>query len=94
MASSASVLVSPHALYYDGGIAVLSMIRAGSVVGAALLPHIVGAWLLGAAQILRPYFPLPPLTLVVVASLLFSMRAMRTAAPRTDETPGARGRAA
>ncbi len=93
MASSAAVLVAPHALYYDGGLAALSMIWAGSTVGTASLPHIVGAWLLGAAQILRPYLPLPPLTLVMIASLLLSLRAMRAAGRRTEAIPVPRDRA-
>lgn len=81
MAAAAAVLVSPHALFYDGGLATLGLAAVGDVVGAALLPHLAAAWMLGALQPFREYLPIPPITVILVAVLVFAARALHVADP-------------
>jgi hypothetical protein len=67
-AAAAAVLVAPHALYYDAGLALLAM----SVVAVrrpAWLPGLAVIYVLTWAQPFRAALPAPPLTVAVAASL-------------------------
>jgi len=68
LGAGAAVLISPYALYYDGGLAALALItsvasRPSTAAAAAAI------WLLAFLQPLRAWFPLPPITIVVVLSM-------------------------
>jgi hypothetical protein len=72
-ASAVAVLIAPHALYYDAGLAFLLLLVCVAqrpdtfrVAGAAYL----FAWL----QPFRPALPIPPLTVVVLTALWLSLR--------------------
>jgi hypothetical protein len=81
-AAAAAVLVSPHALYYDGGLAIL-----GLLVVAARYPSLravaVATWALAWLQPFSAVSPIPPLTVVCVVSTVLVLRN----AP-SDETSG------
>jgi len=79
-AASVAVLTAPHAMFYDGGLAVLGVIAAGAFRGALVSPHAVGLWLLALAQVLRAYLPVPPLTIATVLALLMSLQVLRSRA--------------
>jgi len=64
----AAVLIAPHSLYYDGGLAALGLIAAGSL-DPSKVPAIAALWLLACLQPIRSYLPLPPMTLVVILSM-------------------------
>ena len=87
MAAAAAVLVAPHALFYDGGLAALGLAAAGDVVGAALIPYLAAAWIISALQPFREYLPLPPITVVLVAVLVFAARALNVADPGKPSDP-------
>ncbi len=71
---AAAVLAAPHALYYDGGLMALALV-ASAALRPATLPAVVALWLLGWTQPLRPYLPVPPVTLGLVLSLYLAVRA-------------------
>jgi hypothetical protein len=76
IASATAVLIAPHALYYDAGLASLALIVcAGRRPGT--LPVIGALWLLAWAQPLRAALPIPPLSVVVVAALALVWRAVK-----------------
>ncbi len=74
-ATAAAVLVSPHALYYDGGLAILGLLVLTAYAGEAVLPHVAFLWLLAAAQLGRQYSPLPPVMLVLIGTMWLAARA-------------------
>ena len=69
-------LTAPHAMFYEGGLAVLAVVAAAAL-RADVGPHAVGIWLLALAQVFRPYLPLPPLMVVMILALLMSVEALR-----------------
>ena len=71
LAIATSILISPHALYYDAGLAVFGAVLAGSIGWTGL---IVAGWLIGAAQPLREVLLLPPAMVVVIVTLLIAGR--------------------
>jgi hypothetical protein len=75
VAALTAVLIAPHSLYYDGGLAALGLIAAGSLDRATL--PIVALWLLSCLQPLRSYLPLPPMTIVVIGSMWLAARSAR-----------------
>jgi hypothetical protein len=75
--AAAAVLMAPHALFYDGGLAVLGLAAARDLLGRQIVPVLVTSWLLAAAQVLRTVLPFPPVTAVLVISLVLSARASR-----------------
>jgi hypothetical protein len=83
--AAAAVLMAPHALYYDGGLAVLGLAAASNVLGPQVVPVLVTSWLLAAAQVLRALLPFPPVTAVLVISLVLSTRASRLKADIRDD---------
>jgi Glycosyltransferase family 87 len=68
VATLTAVLIAPHTLFYDGGLAALGLIVAAAL-RPSLLPAVAAIWLLSWAQPLRAYLPLPPMTVVVVLSM-------------------------
>jgi hypothetical protein len=76
VAAAAAVLLS-RGLYYDGGLAVLGAAAAADLAGAGGLRVYVIGWLLGGAQHLRPYFPIPPMTVVLAGALIWIDRLVR-----------------
>lgn len=72
---TASLLIPPHAMFYDLGIALpalLLLADRGFGRQAALL------WIGGASQLIAPLFPLSPVIAVLLATLLLLRRAIRT----------------
>lgn len=67
-AAGAAVLVGPHVLFYDAGLAALALI-ASATLRPSTLPYVIGIWVLAWLQPMRPLLPLPPLTAVVVLSM-------------------------
>jgi hypothetical protein len=67
--AAAAVLASPHALYYDGGLAMLGLLAA-----AAWNPSqravAVATWALAWLQPFSAFFPIPALTVVCVVSMV------------------------
>jgi hypothetical protein len=78
LAISTAILISPHALYYDAGLAVLGGVVAGATGSPAL---VVTGWLVGATQGLRSLFPVPPAMVVVVMMLIVACRSMVSPMP-------------
>jgi Glycosyltransferase family 87 len=74
--AAATVLAVPHALYYDAGLAALPLVAAAAL-GPSLVPAVALLWLLAWTQPLRPYLPVPPLTLILACSLWLAARADR-----------------
>jgi hypothetical protein len=79
VAAGTAALIAPHALYYDGGLAALGLMAAGAL-RPALLPWIGFLWLLAWAQPFRSSLPLPPMTVVLVASMVLAARHARSGA--------------
>jgi hypothetical protein len=74
IAAAAAVLCAPYVLYYDGGLAALGLIAAWAV-RPSWVPVIAGLWLLAWLQPLRVWLPVPPVTVVLAASMLLAARA-------------------
>jgi Glycosyltransferase family 87 len=74
VAAAATVLCAPYALYYDAGLAALGLIVAGAA-RPSVLPWIGALWLLAWLQPVRALLPIPPLTVVLLASLVLAARA-------------------
>jgi len=74
LATLTAVLIAPHSLYYDGGLAALALIAAGSLDRSTFVV-IVALWLLAWLQPVRAYLPLPPMTIVAIASMWLAARA-------------------
>lgn len=63
-----AVLIVPHALYYDGGLAALALIAAVAS-RPSVLPAVLGIWALAWLQPLRTQLPVPPVTIVILLSM-------------------------
>lgn len=85
LAANAAVLASPHALYYDGGLAVLGLAAAGEVLGMSAQRYIVGAWLIAALHEIPGAALFRPVLIAVLASFVLSARAC--AVPGRDSQP-------
>jgi Glycosyltransferase family 87 len=77
-AMTTAVLIVPHALYYDGGLAALCLIAAFGF-RPSTLPAVAAVWALAFLQPLRPVLPVPP---VMVAVMLAMALAARSGRPR------------
>jgi hypothetical protein len=73
IAAGTAVLVGPHAIYYDGGVAALGLIAAAAL-RPTTAPAVAGLWALALAQPFRASLPLPPMTVVVVLSMWLAVR--------------------
>ena len=71
---TATMLAIPHALYYDGGLAALPLLAAAALRPAMRMAVAV-LWLVAWTQPLRPYLPVPPITLILACSLWLAWRA-------------------
>ena len=76
VATLTAVLIAPHSLYYDGGLAALGLIVAGSL-DRSKVALIVAVWLLSWLQPVRAYLPVPPMTIVAIASMWLAAGAER-----------------
>ena len=91
IASSVAVLIAPHALYYDAGLAVLGLAAVGNAIGPRALPLLAAAWIFAAAQVFRTSLPFPPLTVVVILTFAMLVRVARVSgAPATPLAPAHR----
>jgi hypothetical protein len=68
VAAAAAVLIAPHALYYDGGLAALGLITAAALRPSALTA-VCATWLLAFLQPMSSVLPVPPMTIVVMLSM-------------------------
>lgn len=68
IATGLAVLIAPHTLYYDGALGAPGVIAAAAF-DPSTLPLIAGLWLLSWLQPLAIHLPLPPLTIVMIASM-------------------------
>jgi hypothetical protein len=68
LATGLAVLIAPHTLYYDGALGAPGAIAAAGF-DPAKLPLIAGLWLLSWLQPLAIHLPLPPMTIVMMASM-------------------------
>ena len=67
-AAATAVLIAPHALYYDAGLALLGLIVCAAR-RPAWLPGVAVAYLVTWAQPFRAALPIPPLTVAVAVAL-------------------------
>lgn len=83
IASVSAVLCAPHALFYDGGLALLAMAAAASILGERALPGAISLWVAAAAL---PLLLMPglPAMLVLVGSLALAGYAL----PGSSKQPG------
>ena len=85
------MLIAPHALYYDAGLAVLGLAAMGNAIGPRALPLLAAAWIFAAAQVFRTSLPFPPLTVVVILTFAMLVRVARVSgAPATPLAPAHR----
>ena len=84
IASPFAVLVAPHALFYDAGLAVMAFAAAATVSGRSIVPLLFALWAIAALEPMRMHLPLPPTTVVLLGSLLLSIWIARRAA---DQKP-------
>ena len=75
-AMTTAVLIVPHALYYDGGLAALCLIAAFGF-RPSTLPAVAAIWGLAFLQPLRPVLPLPPVMVAVILAMMLAARAGR-----------------
>lgn len=73
IASATAVLIAPHALYYDAGLASLALI-ASAARSRGTRPVIVALWVIAWAQPFRSALPVPPLTVVLAGALWLMSR--------------------
>lgn len=85
LAAAAAPLVSPHALYYDGALALIALISPAVQWRSGALPWLAAIWFLGAAQWLREWWVVPPVTVALIAALVACARSVR--AQGTAPTP-------
>ena len=79
VAAGTAALIAPHALYYDGGLAALGLVAVGAL-RPSRLPVIALLWLIAWAQPFRSSLPLPPMMVVLIASMILAARDARTGA--------------
>ena len=89
LATALAILIAPHALFYDVGIVLIGFSAMCDLLGRSILPVFIGIWVFAAAEPLRAYLPLPPSTVVVIASLVFMVLANRLSAAMSQPTPHA-----
>jgi len=68
-----AALVSPHALFYEAGVAVLALAASADAFGRPMAPLLCAVWAIAALEPLRIYMPLPPSTIVLLVSLALSI---------------------
>jgi hypothetical protein len=71
--AAAAVLASPHALYYDGGLAMLGLLAAAAWT-PSLRAVAVATWALAWLQPFSAFFPIPALTVVCVMSMVLVLQ--------------------
>jgi hypothetical protein len=86
LATALAILIAPHALFYDVGIVLIGFSAMCDLLGRSILPVFIGIWVFAAAEPLRAYLPLPPSTVVVIASLVFMVLANRLSAAMSQPT--------
>ena len=84
IASPFAVLVAPHALFYEAGLAVMTFAAAAAVSGRPIVPVLFALWAIAALEPMRMHLLLPPTTVVLLGSLLLSIWIARRAA---DQKP-------
>jgi hypothetical protein len=67
-AAATAVLIAPHALYYDAGLALLGLLVC-TARRPAWLPAVAAVYLVTWAQPFRAALPIPPLTVAVTVAL-------------------------
>jgi hypothetical protein len=77
LASAAAPLVSPHALYYDGALALIALVAPAVGWRSRVLPWLAAIWVLGAAQWLRDWLFVPPVTIALIVALVAGARSQR-----------------
>ena len=82
IASPFAVLVTPHALFYDAGLAMMTFAAAATVSGRTIAPLLFVLWAIAALEPMRMHLPMPPTTVVLLGSLLLSIWVARRAADR------------
>jgi hypothetical protein len=83
IAAPFAVLVAPHALFYDAGLAVTAFAATAAVPGRTVVPLLCALWVIAALEPMRMYLPLPPSTVVLLGSLLLSISIARRAADQS-----------
>jgi hypothetical protein len=77
LASAAGPLVAPHAMYYDGGLALIALVSPAESGRRRVLPWLAVVWILGAAQAFGPLWPIPPVTVALIVALVICGRGLR-----------------
>jgi hypothetical protein len=80
VASATALLIAPHALYYDGGLIIVGL--AAAVTLGRVPALILVAWLAGLAQVAALFVPVPPMTLLLLATVAMLTSAHETVAAR------------
>jgi alpha-1,2-mannosyltransferase len=88
LSSAAAPLISPHALYYDGALALLALVFPAQATGSAVLSWLAAVWTLGAMHWIRAVLPLPPVTVALFVALIACVVSLRRDA--ADDYPEAR----
>ena len=81
LASSAAPLISPHALYYDGALALIALVAPGVRWRSGILPWLAAIWILGAAQWLRDWSFVAPVTIALIVALVACALSLRPPGP-------------
>jgi hypothetical protein len=84
IASPFAVLVSPHALFYDAGVAIIALVASAGTSGITVAPLLLALWATAALEPMRALLPVPPSTIVLLGSLVLAIGIARRA---PDQTP-------
>jgi hypothetical protein len=91
IASPFAVLVAPHALFYEAGLAIVALLVCAGIRGRPIVPLVFALWAAGALEPMRVHLPLPPSTIVLSGSLVLAIWIARHANDRrpvvADPTP-------
>jgi hypothetical protein len=77
LSAAAAPLVAPHALYYDGALALIGLVFPADSGRRKVLPWLAAVWLLGAAQWMRSALAVPPATIALLVAFIACERQLR-----------------
>lgn len=83
IASPFAVLVAPHALFYEAGLAIVALVVSAGISGRPIVPLLFALWAAAALEPLRTHLPVPPSTMVLFGSLVLAIWIARHASDRT-----------
>jgi hypothetical protein len=77
LSSAAAPLVAPHALFYDGALALIALVSPAESARRGLVTWLGTVWLLGAGQSLRGVLGVPFVSIALLVAFVACQRQLR-----------------